>query len=1033
MTSEDREQGIAIVGMSGRFPGAADVETFWRNIRDGQESIAFYSDEELQAAGIDERILRDPSYVKASGALDEIELFDAGFFEYTPREAEMLDPQQRIFLECAWHALEHAGYDPATYGGLIGVYAGSNISTYLLVNLASNPELVASFSGYQTIIANDKDYLPTRVSYKLNLRGPSLNINTACSTSLVAVHIACQSLLNGECDLALAGGVSITVPQRVGYWYREGGVSSPDGHCRAFDAAARGTVDGSGVGIVVLRRLEDALNDGDTIHAIIRGSAINNDGAGKVGFTAPSVDGQAAVIEEALAVAGVVPDMIDYVEAHGTGTPLGDPIEIAALTQVFRAKTDGIGCCAVGSVKTNIGHLGAAAGVAGLIKAVQALKHRQIPPSLHFERPNPRLDLARSPFYVSARLHDWPERDEPRRAGVSSFGIGGTNAHVVLEAAPVPEPADPGRPWHLLPLSAKTSAALDAATANLLALLKATPDVSLADVAYTLQVGRQAFDHRRMLVCRDRQDALDALEQMHPERVLSRVREPGARSVVFLFPGQGAQYPNMARELYEVEPKFRATVDRCCALLRPHLHPEGTRDLRAVLFPDDETRAAEDLSRTRLTQPALFVIEYALARLLMAWGIKPQAMIGHSIGEYVAATLAGVFSLEDALALVALRGRLIDELPSGAMLSVPLPEHEVLDLLDPQLALAAVNGPSLCVVSGAHGAIDALHERLIARGVDCRRLHTSHAFHSAMMSPIMIRFAEQVGKFERKAPKIPYISNVTGTWITAAAATDPEYWARHLRQTVRFADGLQTLLGPDGTTPGRILLEVGPGRTLSTLAQQQPGRAGSRIVLSSMRHPQDQQADEAFLLNSIGKLWLLGVPVSWPALYAGAHGAERRYRVPLPLYAFDRQRYWVAAQQIRPIASEPVEPTAAPEATESSEAVPFSLHPRPDLLTTYVPPGSKLERKIAAIWQELLGVEQIGIHDNFFDLGGHSLMATQVLSRLRQIFQIDLPLERMFETTTIAQLAEMIQDELILKLEALPEEEAQLLLETLED
>ena len=564
-------------------------------------------------------------------------------------------------------------------------------------------------------------------------------------------------------------------------------ILSPDGHCRAFDARAQGTVIGNGVGIVVLKRLADAVADGDCIHAVIKGSAVNNDGNSKVGYTAPSVDGQAEVIAMALAAAGVDPETISYVEAHGTGTALGDPIEIAGLTQAFRAHSGKNGFCAVGSVKTNIGHTDAAAGVAGLIKTVLALEHKLLPASLHFDAPNPKIDLESSPFYVNAKLSPWEGSATPRRAGVSSFGIGGTNAHVVLEEAPAAEPPAPSRPWQLLLLSAKTSTALESATANLAEHLKRNSHSNLADVAFTLQVGRKGFNHRRMLVCRDQGDGLSALTSLDPKRVLTSVQEPGDRPVVFMFPGQGSQYINMASELYQTEPIFRQHLDRCSEFLKPHLG----LDLCGVLYPtaECEEAAARQLNRTAIAQLALFVVDYALARLLMSWGIKPQAMIGHSIGEYVAACLAGVFSLEDALSLIAARGRLMDQCPTGSMLAVLLPENEVEPLLGDKLSLAAVNGPSLCVVAGPTKPVEQLEKRLTERGSDCRRLHTSHAFHSKMMEPVLKSFTEEAKKVKLHPPKIPYISNLTGTWITAAEATDANYWSSHLRQTVRFSDG----------------------------------------------------------------------------------------------------------------------------------------------------------------------------------------------------------------------------------------------------
>ncbi|HEX6292480.1 MAG TPA: amino acid adenylation domain-containing protein [Herpetosiphonaceae bacterium] len=992
--------GIAIIGMSGRFPGASSVEAFWQNLRAGVESVQFFSDEDVLAAGVNPAQLGDPSYVKARAVFDGAELFDAGFFGYNPREAAIMDPQQRLFLECAWESLEHAGYDSSTYPGLIGVFGGASMNTYLLANLYPNRDLIGLIGDFQSMIGNDKDYLTTRVSYKLDLKGPAVTVQTACSTSLVAVCLACQSLLQYQCDMALAGGSSIGVPQRGGYLYQEGGIGSPDGHCRAFDAAARGTVGGDGVGVVVLKRLEDALADGDTIHGVITGFAINNDGAIKAGYTAPSVEGQAQVIEAAQAMADVDPETIGYIETHGTATPIGDPIEIAALTQVFRARTDKTGFCAIGSVKTNIGHLNAAAGVAGLIKTVLALGHKRIPPSLHFTQPNPQIDFANSPFVVNSRLSPWTARGGPRRAGVSSFGIGGTNAHVVVEEAPQPEPSGPSRPWQLLPLSARSAAALEAATDNLAAYLE--QDANLADVAYTLQVGRRAFGYRRVLLCRDLDDARRALASGRG-RLLTRFQEDQQRPVAFLFPGGGAQHLAMAADLYQHEPTFRQEIDRCVELLKPQLG----LDLRQVLYPQPgQSEAARELRQTALALPALFMVEYALAQLWISWGVRPSFMIGHSLGEYVAACLAGVFSLEDALALVVLRGRLMQQLQPGAMLSVAASPEEIQPFLNAaatdHLALAAINGPALCVVSGTAESIAALETTLSQRGLNVRQLHIDVAAHSALVEPILGTFTSFVRTLRLQAPRLPYLSNVTGTWATAADATDPQYWARHLRQTVRFGDGLQTLLAE----PDLALLEVGPSQSLTTLAKAQA--TSDRIVLASMRHPNDQQPDDAFLLSTLGQLWLAGVTVDW----AGYSAHERRRRLPLPTYPFERQRYWIDPPGAAATGSHDrgellhipsAVPAALPAAWEQA-----ALHPRPHLPNEYIAPRSDLEQLIAGVWQNLLGIEPIGVEDNFFALGGHSLLATQIVARVSEVCRVELPLRSLFETPTIAGLAEQV-------------------------
>lgn len=863
---------VAIIGMAGRFPDANNIEEFWHNLKNGVESIRTISDEYLRQQGVNQTQLEHPQYVKSGGILENIDLFDANFFGINPQEAEILDPQQRLFLECAWEALETAGYDPQTYQGAIGIYAGTAINSYLL-NLYTNPHVFNSVSNYQLFLASDKDFLTTRVSYKLNLTGPSVDIQTACSTSLVAVHIACQSLLSGECDLALAGGVAIS--KQVGYTYQEGGIYSPDGHCRAFDAKAQGTVAGSGLGIVVLKRLENALADGDCIQAIIKGSAINNDGALKVSYTAPSIDAQAQVIRAAQMLADVAPETITYIEAHGTGTPLGDPIEIAALTQVFGTNT-AEKFCGIGSVKTNIGHLDTAAGIASLIKTVLALKHEQIPASLHFDKLNPQISRD-SPFYINTTLSAWETDKLPRRAGVSSFGIGGTNAHVILEAAANELKPQSSKSAYLLCLSAKTRSALETATKNLANYLQQT-ELDLADVAYTLQVGRQAFTQRRFLVCQTTAEAIAALTSVN-ETVALNTHPPATQSITFLFPGQGSQYVNMGRELYAQEPAFRSQIDECCELLKPL----GI-DLGDILYPDTRSLSIND---TIYAQPALFVVEYALAKLLMTWGIQPQAMLGHSIGEYVAACLAGVFSLADALKLVTIRGRLMQQQPPGTMLSVWLSATEIQSWLTPDIALAASNAPNLCVVSGNKEAISQLEQQFSTAGVTYRRLHTSHAFHSPMMTSVQAALLAEFKTVRLYPPKIPFISNVTGTWITAQEATNPAYWAKHLRETVQFSAGITELT----KQPNVILLEVGPGNTLTTLAKAQEITASA--TLATLPHPQlENQSDIAFLLNTIGKLWLSGIKIDWNRFWTH----ERRYRVPLPTYPFERQRYWVDAK-----------------------------------------------------------------------------------------------------------------------------------------
>lgn len=987
----DSHEDIAIVGMSCRFPGADNIERYWQNLRDGVTSISFFTEDELKAAGIAQSLFENPNYVKAGAVLDDEDLFDAQFFGFTDRESELMDPQQRVFMECAWEALEEGGYDPETYPGRIGVYAGQSQNTYIL-NTYSHTTITDSADLFQILIGNEKDHLPTRVSYKLNLKGPSINVQTACSTSLVAIVLACQALLDYRCDMALAGGVSIRVPSKRGYLFQEGGILSPDGLCCAFDARAQGTVGGDGAGVVLLKRLEDALADGDNINAIIKGTAINNDGSAKVGYTAPGVDGQTEVIVEALAVAKVEAETIAYVEAHGTGTALGDPIEIGALTRAFRHHSQKKGFCAVGSVKTNIGHLDAAAGVAGLIKTVLSLKHRMLPPSLHFEKPNPRIDFANSPFYVNTKLSEWHANGTPRRAGVSSFGIGGTNAHIILEEATPIDVDAHSRSTHVLVLSARTPSALETAAANLAAHLRKQPDLNLADVTYTLQVGRRAFRHRRAHVCTEHRDALASLERPGQPECVTELHEQGSPSVVMMFPGQGAQHINMARGIYESEPVFRKHVDLCAELLEDLLG----LDLRGVLFPSPANVpwAAAQLNQTSITQPALFVVEYALAKLWIHWGVRPAAMIGHSVGEYVAACVADTFSLEDGLRVVTERARLMQNLPTGAMLAVYLSEDEVTELVKhhPRLSIAAHNGPTAYVVSGAFSAVERFEQELMTKGIHCKRLRTSHAFHSEMMEPMMETFGAHLERVSLRAPRHPYISNVTGKWITATEATSPDYWIKHLRRPVCFTEGVAELLKE---TP-HIMLEVGPGQTLGSLLRHSSGGLKHHLVLHSLPQPESPfngvAPDVTTLLKSLARLWTAGVKIDWTAF----HQPQHRRRVSLPTYPFERRRYWLEPRQ------------------SAGDQRPQDL-PSPEKISSTmtgndVAPANQIEEMIAAIWQEVLGLDHVSIYDNFFELGGNSLIGLQLMSRLRKLFVMDIPIAVLFETPTIAGLGANICD-----------------------
>ena len=864
---------VAVIGMSGRFPDAPDLETFWRNIRDGVESLRDFTPDQMTAAGVPTALQNNPRFVRKGTVLDNSDMFDAEFFQISPGEAQIMDPQQRLFLECAWEALEHAGYTPGGFDVPVGIYAGVSMNTYLTFHILGNRKQAEAAGAYQLMLGNDKDFLCTRASYKLDLKGPSVTVQTACSTSLVAVEMACRALARGECGMALAGGASINFPEQTGYLYQEGMIFSPDGHCRPFDVEARGTRAGAGAGLVMLKRYTDALRDGDTIHAVIRGAAVNNDGAAKAGYTAPSIDGQAEVIATAQTIAGVEPRSITYMEAHGTATPLGDPIEIAALTKAFRDRTDDTGFCRLGALKANIGHLDAAAGVAGLIKTILCLKHAYIPPVVNFREPNPKLALQDSPFTISAQGSDWM-CEGPRRAAVSSFGIGGTNAHLIVEEAPPVSVARSDSQPRTLVLSARTQAALTEVSNRLADRLSEPHAPALPDVAHTLLSGRKAFRHRRFVVASNADEAVEELRRQSR----GSVHDGGARRVAYMFSGQGSQFSGMGAGLYAENATFKDAFDLCADILTT---PLGC-DLRDAVLKGDDPR----INETWLTQPALFAHEYALAKTWMALGIAPTAMIGHSIGEYVAAHLAGVMSLEDALSLVTLRGSLMQEMAPGSMAAVPLPAGELRRRLAGRAEIAAENAPELNVISGETEAIEELVAELSGDGVAAKMLRTSHAFHSSMMEPALDRFIAAVENIDLSAPKVDYISNVSGTWITPQEATSADYYARHLRGTVKFEAGLRTL-GEDSSV---FLLEVGPGTTLATLAQMTFPASRTRTG-ASLSHPGEQKPDSKAMLEATGRLWAAGVPISHTAIQQ--QGDTSPLRVPLPTYPFERSRHWV--------------------------------------------------------------------------------------------------------------------------------------------
>jgi acyl transferase domain-containing protein len=1008
MTDSHHDMSVAIIGAAGRFPGASTLEEFWENLQKGVMSVTTLSDDELRSGGVSDVDLSKPNYIKAAAPLSGTDLFDADFFNISAIEAEYMDPQHRIFLECALEALESAGCDPSSYDGAIGVFAGAARSAYQsIVSSAKSSELGSSYVK-QTLLTqgNNNDYLSSRVSYKLNLHGPSIAVQSACSTSLVAVHLACQSLLSGECDLALAGGVSIQHSFRKrGYLYLEGGILSPDGRCRPFDAAARGTVFGDGVGLVALKRLDRALADGDRIRAVIRGSAVNSDGSDRVGFTAPSVNGQAAVISEAMIVGGVDPETIGYVEAHGTGTELGDPVEVAALAKAFQLATGREGCCWMGSVKSNIGHLNTAAGIASLIKAMMAVERGCIPPTVNFREPNPRIELLTTPFRINTKAEKWDKGSCTRRAGVSSFGIGGTNAHVVIEEAPSAQSSPSRHCSHALLLSARTVRALEKAQENLSSyLMENGRDIDIADVAFTLGTGRMAHPHRRAIVCRQFSDALGSDESARSGRFLIPQGDKWKPPVYLSFPGEGGSLPDMAQGLIKSHPVFRREIEHCAQLFSSYL---GT-DLRELLFaPGGDASSADGrLRTTSFAQYAMFAVRYALAKLLIHLGVRPDAMIGYGVGELVIACLAGVFSIETAVRILTLRESLMADLPRGAMSKVALSDAEIGQFLIDGVSLATIDDPSTCTLSGPTHLIEELESRLAQRGIAAHRLCAPLALHSPMMQPAVESYAKLLQEAKASAPAFRFISSMTGNWITPEQAIDPRYWARQLTETANHAAGVRTLLRH---SPG-LFVEVGSDAvTAFRISHHEP--ASEKVGTTSSLLLEESSASEEQFLRILTQLWVEGVDVDWTKMYEGEH----RTKVPLPTYPFERRRYWAARppNQTSPPKAAPPQAQAPSEmlpSVASNAPPPVKRHPRPSVPTPYARPRSELEAAIGDAWADLLDIEKVGIDDDFFALGGHSLLALQLIPELRKKFGIEMSPRDIFEAPTVAALVARIAE-----------------------
>ncbi|NOQ24123.1 MAG: acyltransferase domain-containing protein [Bacteroidales bacterium] len=993
---------IAIIGMSGQFPGDTDINNLWEKLAKGEELITFFSDEELLKAGIKEELVKSSNYVKANSFIKDREYFDSVFFEYSPDEVLLMDPQMRLFHQNVYEALESAGYDPYTYNEKIGLFAGASdsLNWEVFASMANNGNL----DRLTTISLSSNQFMPTRISHKLNLKGPSVSVYTACSSSLVAICNACNNLLLGESKIAIAGSSKLFESAVRGYTYEEGFINSPDGHCRTFSANSKGTVPAEGVGVIVLKRLQDAIDENDNILAVIKGYGLNNDGSNKQGYVSTSPEGQSEAILIAQKMAGVDSDSISYVEAHGTGTEIGDPIEVEALIRVFGKSKDK--SCALGSIKTNLGHMDSTAGVGGVIKTVLALKNRKIPPSLNFDKPNPKIDFENSPFYVNTSLIDW-ESKYPLRAGVSSFGIGGTNAHVILEEAPNSKASIEGREFKLIQISGKTESAMLRNIEKLKLYIEANEDLNLHDVAYTLQVGRASFLNRAVCVCKDIVGLKNKLNQKE-WKYKKNVTKKGDQAVIFMFSGQGAQYVNMCKDLYNREKEFKNIVDEC---FERAITISGI-NFKAILFNDNNTKESTDeINKTINTQPLLFIIEYAISKLLIGWGLIPDCLIGHSIGEYAAACISGVFSFDDALKLVIKRGQLMQGVNEGSMLSVSISENELKDLLKDfkAISIAASNSDTHFVVSGEDEEINAFKIILENKKYSCQLLKTSHAFHSSMMDGILDEFKNEIEKTSINEMKIPIISNLTGEKIKSDQLKDPSYWSEHLRKTVLFSKGIKGVLEENKKA---VFIEVGPGMALSTFTRANKLKSSEHKVLNLIRHPKEMLNDNEYLMNKIGELWLAGIELNYEHFYRN----EYRKRVSLPTYSFEKIPYLTdvnAFNLIMESASERsggsrFEDRLTKQLSELMNSRKAFKAERPSISSNFEAPQAPQEIKMSKVWEKLFGISDIGLNDDFFELGGDSLRATTLLNRIFKEFGEEVSLKQFFAEPTMKGVVDCI-------------------------